>query len=430
MAKNNNLGDFLTDIANAIRAKKGISGSINAQDFASEIGSISGGGSGDSGENSNPRGSVNDVTFYDYDGTVLYGFTKEEFLAMSEMPALPTQEGLICQGWNQTFEFAQEFVAKYGLMDLGALYITDDGATRIHIEIAANNTTIPLIFYQSQNNGITINWGDGNSQTTSGMYPSLNHTYTNAGEYVISLMPDDGVYLEFSGSIFGLSSKGINSDVARKLHIGKNFRRFESKVFQYCSLLSAVTLSNTLYSIGTDVFSYCYHLKCLIIPNSVTAINGNFVNSCYSLKTLITSSEYALPYVSYLYNLKRFIPVSSKGTNISFANLYSLRTIIIPEGVKTLTSAFMSNTLIPGLKIPSSVTSMASAACSYCYMLRFLDMSSHTSIPSCSSDSFKSSTKCKIIVPDNLYDQWITATNWSSIASQIIKKSDWDALNA
>ena len=44
MAKNDNLGDFLTDIADAIRAKKGISGSINAQNFASEIASISTGG--------------------------------------------------------------------------------------------------------------------------------------------------------------------------------------------------------------------------------------------------------------------------------------------------------------------------------------------------------------------------------------------------
>lgn len=40
MAKDNNLGDFLTDIANAIRAKKGTSESINAQDFADEIASI------------------------------------------------------------------------------------------------------------------------------------------------------------------------------------------------------------------------------------------------------------------------------------------------------------------------------------------------------------------------------------------------------
>lgn len=40
MAKNNNLTDFLTDIANTIRTKKGTTGAINPQNFSSEIESI------------------------------------------------------------------------------------------------------------------------------------------------------------------------------------------------------------------------------------------------------------------------------------------------------------------------------------------------------------------------------------------------------
>lgn len=44
MAKNNNLTDFLTDVADAIREKKGTTEAINPQDFASEIASIEGGG--------------------------------------------------------------------------------------------------------------------------------------------------------------------------------------------------------------------------------------------------------------------------------------------------------------------------------------------------------------------------------------------------
>ena len=40
MAKNDNLTDFLTDVADAIRAKKGTTDKINPQDFADEIASI------------------------------------------------------------------------------------------------------------------------------------------------------------------------------------------------------------------------------------------------------------------------------------------------------------------------------------------------------------------------------------------------------
>lgn len=46
MAKNNNLTDFLTDIADTIREKKGTSEPINPQDFSAEIASIETGGNG------------------------------------------------------------------------------------------------------------------------------------------------------------------------------------------------------------------------------------------------------------------------------------------------------------------------------------------------------------------------------------------------
>lgn len=48
MAKTDNLTDLLTDVADAIRAKKGTTDKINPQDFADEIASIEGGGGGDS----------------------------------------------------------------------------------------------------------------------------------------------------------------------------------------------------------------------------------------------------------------------------------------------------------------------------------------------------------------------------------------------
>lgn len=47
MAKTDNLGDFLLGIANAIRAKKGTTEPINAQDFESEISSLNVGGGGE-----------------------------------------------------------------------------------------------------------------------------------------------------------------------------------------------------------------------------------------------------------------------------------------------------------------------------------------------------------------------------------------------
>lgn len=47
MAKDNNLTDFLADIANTIREKKGITTPINPQDFSSEIQTLGYGGADD-----------------------------------------------------------------------------------------------------------------------------------------------------------------------------------------------------------------------------------------------------------------------------------------------------------------------------------------------------------------------------------------------
>ena len=46
MAKDNNIQDFLTDVADAIREKKGTTDLINPQDFSNEIASIEVGGGG------------------------------------------------------------------------------------------------------------------------------------------------------------------------------------------------------------------------------------------------------------------------------------------------------------------------------------------------------------------------------------------------
>ena len=45
-----------------------------------------------------PEVPMKDVNFYDYDGTVVYSYTKEEFLEMAELPANPAHARLSAQG--------------------------------------------------------------------------------------------------------------------------------------------------------------------------------------------------------------------------------------------------------------------------------------------------------------------------------------------
>jgi hypothetical protein len=77
--------------------------------------------------------------------------------------------------------------------------------------------------------------------------------------------------------------------------------------------------------------------------------------------------------------------------------------------------------------MPKKLNKLGNNALYRCYILAQCDFSQHEVVPNVSSNSFLSTPNCKIIVPDALYDEWIAATNWSTYASKIIKKSDWDA---
>ena len=69
MAKNDNLQDFLTDVANSIRTKTGTTDPINAQDFSDKILSISGGGGGTTVKNLLDATKSTMYLFYNYQGT-------------------------------------------------------------------------------------------------------------------------------------------------------------------------------------------------------------------------------------------------------------------------------------------------------------------------------------------------------------------------
>ena len=47
------------------------------------------------------------------------------------------------------------------------------------------------------------------------------------------------------------------------------------------------------------------------------------------------------------------------------------------------------------------------------------------SVPTLTNTSAFRNTNCQFIVPDALYDEWVSATNWSTYADRIIKSSEY-----
>ena len=182
----------LAGIAEAIRAKTGKTDLIPPLNMPTEIGSIQTGGGGSSAPI-----SANDVTFYDYDGTIVASYSIAEAQALTSLPDGPAHEGLSFQGWNWTLEAIK---ALNRPVTVGAMYITDDGATRLHIRIATvGRMTVPLYIGQTVAKGGSIDWGDGSPAETLADTGNVNtsHTYAEPGDYIISLMPQDGCTLSF-----------------------------------------------------------------------------------------------------------------------------------------------------------------------------------------------------------------------------------------
>jgi hypothetical protein len=366
------------------------------------------------GSTSNPTAPKKDVNFYDYDGTRLYSYTVEEAQALTELPPLPTQPGLICQEWNYDLDTIKSYNRA---MDVGATYVTDDGKTRLYIRIESDRVaSLPLYFNQSATNGVIIDWGDGSlAQTLDGIgYVNTKHTYSSIGDYVITLEVVDGDlilggYDSEAGTIEDMlvSILGVKPYVfqPQKVEIGYGVVIIDYNAFENCFSLSSITIPNSVTSIGTEAFSDCYSLSSITIPNSVTSIDAYAFSSCYSLSSITIPNS-----------------VTSIGEG-AFYYCHSLSSITIPSSVTSIGNyAFSNCSSLSTITIPNSVTSIAPKAFQTCWSILIYDFASHTSVPTlANTNTFTGiSSGCKIKVPSALYAEWRAATNWSTYASHIV----------
>jgi hypothetical protein len=115
-------------------------------------------------------------------------------------------------------------------------------------------------------------------------------------------------------------------------------------------------------------------------------------------------------------------------TSMSCNNAQNLKSIIYNDDIKTI-KGFGGCTGLRNVTFGSAVSSVGGFNNSS--NLFSLDFSRALIVPTLSESKAIPTSQYEvmsIIVPDALYDEWIVATNWSTHASAIIKKSVWDAL--
>lgn len=303
----------------------------------------------------------NDVNFYDCDGRIAYSYTKEQFLALESMPMNLARDGLISQGWNWTLSDAKAYVTANGECDIGQMYTTTDGKTRVFINIPWEDGKLFKVYWmQTVANGVTIDWGDGSATETFSGTGSKNttHNYTASGDYVISF--DVATGCEFG---LGLTNNGpftgygntdyINGTCVKAIQVGARYPKMYARAFastnfrfEYITVPSTCTdwSDNSLFD-GTNI-------QHVTVPSGVTSIGTSFVNKAYMLETV------SLP--------KSLIALGS----YAFTDCRLLKRILLQDGMTILSQNFCNASLISKIKVPNTVTSIGGSAFANCYGLK------------------------------------------------------------
>ena len=369
------------------------------------------------------------IRFYDYDGTLLYSYTHEEIAAMDELPK-PDGDyydhepngGLYWSGWNYLLD---DIKAAKGPVNVGAMYITDDFATRLYVSVRDTtklwltdiSVTIGLKFGFTIADDTTIDWGDGSDPVlvttdtaiiSSGTGVEIEHTYTTAGDYVISITNDQGkITLSHPGFTCGIMGNVTTiRALLRKVEIGPNVAGISEHAFTDCVSLSSVIMSNSGNSsepttIGYGAFRLCRSLKHLNLP----MFTGSIAADAFGYSGI---RSIAMP--PYLTNIN----------STAFDYCTALNELVVPDSVTTFAVSECEN--ISRIVMPASYADQISTGTFEGDGLHEFDFSSFTTVPVMNSDAFSGCNQGGLIikVPADLYDEWVTNYAWPSIKSCIV----------
>lgn len=340
MSKQNNLTDFLTDVANAIRAKKGSTDLINPQNFSAEIAALSGGL--EVVEMTETTATIEPNKVYVWGMVESLNITlgtstgENDFFAFRFRCSKPTMTVVTVNGATWADDTELDAQGK-PVLDLGSWYQCEikGGTSALYARLAhyipfADSNVEAVLLAKGVGDGLGVTykdaakvtnistWFNGNGVITS--FDELKY-FKNITTLGASTFKDclnlEKVNLDNIVKLTGWNGTGAfynsgikevrlpklsvidnqyccefqNSLVERILSLGK-ITTIPNGSQNYgfcrnCTLLTFVNLPDTLISIGNYAFYGCTSLAEITLPAGVTSIGFNAFERCTSLGSIV-----------------------------------------------------------------------------------------------------------------------------------------------
>ena len=385
-----------------------------------------------------------DVDFVDFDGRLLYSYTAQEFLALTEMPANPTYPGLSPQGWNWTLADAKEYVSQYEALVIGQNYTTYDGKTRIYISIPQYyidriNGKFEVIVGGSYN--FNIDWGDGSAlQQKTATNTSGIHNYSLAGDYVITIemLSEDAMIGRNASWISIVPDQYRMQNLITKIEIGDNITTFGRQPFRRLYNCQSISIPKTLTNFsapGTapDGATFCCgKMRGIVFASGTVGKNVNLMGngSDNPMLTYISVPKTMTNFYigTYYRQLRKLtLPPLSSGAYIYLYDVHMLTHFIAPGSYTSCRADMCRNTLMRKLIIPATVTSILATAFAYNGYLQQIHLLPETPPTLSNTNAFSSQTSatntCIFYVPyssdHSILNAYKTASNWSTFADKM-----------
>ena len=391
MSKADNLKDFLTDLADAIRLKKGSTDLINPQNFSSEIASLSGGL--EVMEMTETTATIEPNKVYVWgmveslDITLGASTDVNDFFAFRFRCSKPTMTVVTVNGatWAEDTELDAEGKP---VLDLGSWYQCEikGGTSALYARLAhyipfADSNVEAVLLAKGVGDGLGVTYKDADKVTSISTWFKNNADITAFSEFVNF----SGITQLLKDAFNGCTSLAEVSLPASMASIGEN-------AFYKCSeLIKILNLENTqVTGIGISAFQECTKLTSagINLSNIKTFSKRCFWKTSLDGDLALPSAEGNIDYLAFAYTAISTINNLGKITSISkyinwnsdgygaFRECINLKSVILPDTLTTIgPQAFSSCSKLESINFVNAIETIQSNAFYNCTNLKIDNLS-------------------------------------------------------